>query len=511
MDSYAQEEMLQRSLYFETGKSGLSEVSKSELDSIIDSLHRYASYSVFIKGNTDNIGDSLYNKKLSEKRVGAVQEYLKGKGIPPSKFSGVAFGMEKPIADNTTVEGKQKNRRVDVAVSFTRVDSSTSLPTIWELYKQTERKPQEFRINPLKDTALRCEYGTVVYIKANSFKLVSPCKSGPIIFKIKEDFLRSDMILDNLSTTSNGRIIETQGMVFTEASDCTGKKLSLIKGKDLVISVPTDKIVSDARIFQGNRTPHDSIMNWTVSNTSVLSNFTLNEIDCCHEWLGCGGSSACPFFFCKIKRFFRRLLGKKDGVKNPPRITPELENKCLVLQDLYNKYKVEDPGALVRALNQPLLDSFKVNTIEQLQDTLRKINLQKVEISYQNKTLNYDDFQFYIFNSPRLGWSNVDVFVDIKKEDMVTMKINMKADKNTDCKLVFKNRNFVIPADKKGKKYAFIDVPRGEAVWVVALKFLDGSPYLHMEEATIEDKTINVNLKVLTLEELKERLKLLNP
>ncbi|HWY36610.1 MAG TPA: hypothetical protein VNX68_18345 [Nitrosopumilaceae archaeon] len=184
--------------------------------------------------------------------------------------------------------------------------------------------------------------------------------------------------------------------------------------------------------------------------------------------------------------------------------------KCEALEKLYKTYKVDNMSALIDAINKPLLDSFQVKTISALQDTLRKINLSKVELSYLNKSLNYDDFKFYVYNTSRLGWSNVDVFVDIKPEDMVTMHVDLKPDKNIDCKLVFKNRRFVIPPTRMENNYSFEKIPRGESIWVIALKYEKGKPYLYLEETTTDGKTVDVIFKLLTLEELKEKLKVMD-
>jgi hypothetical protein len=514
LTAYGQKNLLQKSIYFETAKFDITTASKITLDNLSDSLKTFQTYRIFIKGNTDNIGDSVFNKKLSEQRVLSTRQYFISKAISPTVFSTSAFGEEKPIGDNSTEEGKQKNRRVDISISFTRpipIDSSQFLPSIFELYKIIERKPQEFCINNARDTALRCEKGTVIYVKANSFKISSSCKSNCVTIKIKEDFLKSDMIIDNLSTTSNGKIIETQGMVYTEANDCKGNKINLVKGKDLIIFLPTDSVRQDAKIFQGIRTPHDSIMNWTVSNNSVLTNFTLAELNTCADWLGCGGGGRCRFFFCKIRHFFQNLFGKKPSrVLTRPQPPKEMLPKCERLEELYKKYGVLNLKELVNAINKPLLDSFGVKSVVELQDTLQKINLKNVELSYLNKSLSYDDFKYYVYNTSKLGWSNVDCFADIKPEQMVTMKINLKVAKNIDCKLVFKNRRFVIPATKEENKYEFEKIPKGETIWIIAIKYDEGKPYLFMEETTVDSKTVDIDFKSLTLDELKEKLKVLD-
>ena len=63
------------------------------------------------------------------------------------------------------------------------------------------------------------------------------------------------MILDVLSTTSNGALIESQGMIYTAAYDCKGNKLELLRGKEFVNFVPTDSVVPGAGLFEGTQEP----------------------------------------------------------------------------------------------------------------------------------------------------------------------------------------------------------------------------------------------------------------
>jgi hypothetical protein len=561
--AFGQKGMLQNSIYFGSAKHVLTTESLNLLNSLADSIKNYATYKVFVKGNTDNIGDSLYNVKLSEQRVKATTEYLISKGIDAKLFATEAFGEEKPIANNLTEIGKAKNRRVDISISYIRkvpVDSSQFLPSIWELYSQTEIKPEIFIINNQRDTFLRCKKGSIVFVKAGSFHLPKSCREI-VTLKIKEAFLKSEMILDNLSTTSNGQIIETQGMMYTEANDCKGNKVNLLKGKDLVLMIPTDTVNPEAKIFQGNRTPHDSIMNWTVNNTSVLRNFTIKRLDYCSDQIlrcrnipyDCG----CKFFFCRInrlddcvkgifnkcKRFENRVfrinmrickLEKRRYTfayridKNHKKIEKlklnypqcyrevveqnieQLEPECKSLKELLDSFGVTNYRDLLYALNKSLMDSFGVRTLEALQDTMAKTNRRNIELSYLNQTLNFDDFKFYIYNTTQLGWGNVDIFAKISQKDLVTMSLNLKPQKNLDCKIIFKNRRIVLPAEQDNDQYQFQNLPKNEEVWVLVLKYLDGKPLMAMQETTIGNKTMDVEFKEYTLEELKKKLKVLD-
>jgi outer membrane protein OmpA-like peptidoglycan-associated protein len=94
---------------FETGKSAI----KSDSQSIIDELHMMLSQNpalnIIIEGHTDNVGNSSANQKLSEQRAASVKTALVSKGIASDRIKSVGFGQDKPIADNSTDDGKAKS------------------------------------------------------------------------------------------------------------------------------------------------------------------------------------------------------------------------------------------------------------------------------------------------------------------------------------------------------------------------------------------------------------------
>ena len=67
-----------------------------------------------IHGHTDNVGDPEGNKRLAAKRADAVKKYLIEQGVKESRLKILAQGSDKPIAENDTEEGREKNRRVEV-------------------------------------------------------------------------------------------------------------------------------------------------------------------------------------------------------------------------------------------------------------------------------------------------------------------------------------------------------------------------------------------------------------
>jgi len=99
---------------FQSGSEVLLDESYPVLDMIYNSLAYYTNLNVEIAGHTDNEGQADFNKSLSYKRAKTVMDYLVSRGIPKSRLKARGYGMERPIADNDSYEGRASNRRVEV-------------------------------------------------------------------------------------------------------------------------------------------------------------------------------------------------------------------------------------------------------------------------------------------------------------------------------------------------------------------------------------------------------------
>lgn len=102
-------------IYFDTGSDRLRPESSGTLKQIADMLTAHSDLKLTIEGHTDNVGTATSNRTLSEKRAAAVKAALTSQyGIDTSRLGSAGFGDSKPAAPNTTPEGRQQNRRVEL-------------------------------------------------------------------------------------------------------------------------------------------------------------------------------------------------------------------------------------------------------------------------------------------------------------------------------------------------------------------------------------------------------------
>ena len=101
---------------FKTNESTLKPAAMVKLDQVAQSLSGQER-KIVVEGHTDNQGgNSQFNQELSEKRAASVRDYLVSKGIPADLISSTGYGPSRPVADNTSIDGRATNRRVEIVV-----------------------------------------------------------------------------------------------------------------------------------------------------------------------------------------------------------------------------------------------------------------------------------------------------------------------------------------------------------------------------------------------------------
>ena len=111
---------LDASVLFDFDRSVLRSEAESVLRGAADRLRAYPRTRVIVEGHTDNVGAPAYNQRLSEQRAASVVKYLQSHlsvGPDGLTFESVEYGEIRPASDNSTEQGRQRNRRVEIRVT----------------------------------------------------------------------------------------------------------------------------------------------------------------------------------------------------------------------------------------------------------------------------------------------------------------------------------------------------------------------------------------------------------
>lgn len=290
------QETERRFIYFNYNDDALTPEGKSELDE----MFRVAAHSTITKielyGYTDSVGDESANLVLSENRVAAVRAYLVTNGIDEKIIQNESFGERNPAYTNDSEAGRRKNRRVEVVFTYVRekdmdkpdVDvAPPSSPVVEQPNVQhaAERltailpavsDTQYFTLTGDKEIVINGKQGTVIKFYGNCFEDVKgKTIKGNIDFQLIEVYSKSDMVTFGLSTVSDGKMLESGGMIYINATYNGQPAYFSDHAWAYQISFPTADKKNDMRIFYA-----DSIngpVNWKPSANSILSDMTYME------------------------------------------------------------------------------------------------------------------------------------------------------------------------------------------------------------------------------------------
>ena len=103
-------------ILFEVDKSALQPAAKTNLEKLAVILNKYEDTEILIEGHTDATGPEDHNKDLSIRRAQSVSSHLSVNQVIATRFNVVGYGETQPVSNNETMEGRQQNRRVDIAI-----------------------------------------------------------------------------------------------------------------------------------------------------------------------------------------------------------------------------------------------------------------------------------------------------------------------------------------------------------------------------------------------------------
>ncbi len=359
---------------------------------------------------------------------------------------------------------------------------------------------QTHLINTSKDTVLYCINGSIIELTANIFadSLDNPI-TGVVELKIIEALSPDQILLANLTTTSNGEILETDGMIYISALQ--GKMSLKIKDSaSISITIPTDFVVSDMLIYQGI------------------------EDSKCINWI------------------------------NPMRIelpkTEEKENAIEILPDpIIVETEVKRHNVGYQILDDKLIDDVNLkNKLSELiyggnglvitKDSVIivdghsvKLWKQKDFVEWNNNSVTYnykpikgtntfleDEKTKYIFSMKKLGWANIDrLYNDPRTQEvnLITSITNSGDFERVNITLIFNSKSIFLPGyQKEDNTYCFShndqekqNLPVNEPAKIFAVAYKNDIPYYSIYDFTIlKNQKIELTLEKTSLDKLKKEL-----
>lgn len=283
----AQISSYQTNIYFDSGKDALDSKAIAELEAFAAKIALLEDFEVDVRAYTDDIGTVQYNKALSERRAAAAFNFLLSKKIQPAKQEIVGAGIlptdkknSKKATKEELAEVRSRNRRVDVRVI---IFAPKTIDEVQNYFGQRDKNTCLF--SGQKDTAIQGQKGTILFVAANSFEQKDgKAPALPIKIELREAYTFADMILQNLTTVSNGQLLQTGGMVHISATDANGQELQLAAGKKIDIAMPLKgELPKGMQLFTADRPAADNGtgINWIAQADTFIvfpSSPKLNKI-----------------------------------------------------------------------------------------------------------------------------------------------------------------------------------------------------------------------------------------
>ena len=405
---------------------------------------------------------------------------------------------------------KESNRSQDYTYQFntaTKEDAYHSTETdaygsVKELLSSLATPAQTFEILPDEETTLVGDKGTSITITPNSFVFEDGTEPiGPITFSLKECYEYDDMLFENLTTTSQGKLLETGGMINLSCSS-DGRKLKLKEFTELVVQFP-QALEEDMHIFYGNREPNGQI-DWEIDE---LARNPYPLIVYYH------GKYAVGSFFSNTYK-----LAKSD---------------MLALSNKYWKYEItfdskgRETGRKFEPVNRQ--SHAQQNANKKFYELIASPQFASLDLKYPSRKTEFgfkmmDNEQFFdekvqrelqmalgsgialrsTKQRPRLfigglGWINIDAYLTPRLPDKDIPVTNILVEANygeTEYRLAFKNRKCLIYGKLTGGDYRFENVPIGEDVVVIGTYTKGETVYLGTRDVKVRKGFMDININM---------------
>jgi hypothetical protein len=412
---------------------------------------------------------------------------------------------------------------------------------------------KEFAITANVDTTIFGPQGTRIFIEKGTFQFADGTPvTDSIQISLQEFYKKSDILLADLSTESNGKLLETAGMINITATS-QGQAIEIKDDKRIVVHFPKpESRYEEMNLFYPavNGGTDSSVTNWEIDTVSLVK-ATLDLSGWGYQWPGHDNSTEFEFTpksFVDTGYYWNPVELYVNAFEFSKSTIEEVNNYADGSFGVEMRFDITTTGKVVNPrMSSKVTDGTRKELLTFLK-SLPEFNpgknnmgeiIQRVGIlgvsggemiplyksreaylrsfdrkykSFENKPIkNVDDaeLEYYVFSVANLGWINCDRFIE--PNDPVDFIVKAPADNNTKVKLVFSDLNGVLRANVVDGNYVFSKVPKGTAATVFAVRNDAGNLLASFQKVTIDDTPFQgLALEAMTLAELKQELEKLN-
>ncbi len=339
-----------------------------------------------------------------------------------------------------------------------------------EFYDAFKKEEQSFTISPQKESLITCKEGTQLKIKSNSFvDQKGNLVTTTIVVKVTEYYKYTDMILGDLTTFSDGNLLESGGMLNITAY-ANGEEIRLKQGMEMGVKFAnTQDYKMD--LYNGV-TMEDGSVNWK-RDTKAKSG---TPVICCAN--GKYREAVVDFFMDNYTFSRRDMISLLDarwtiGVsldKNGEIIgTTDMESDALI------------PGRVQGVCNQKFFEIMK-----RFKDEVPEVPLPMKGAKFVFHVLSSKEYinDYGFFYTMRLGNLNKDYF-EKYKQPKINFVVDSDLDGETEYKLIFKDFKGIANGKEQNNKYVFKNVPIGLPVLLVRIRYAEDKVYVGFQDTFI--------------------------
>lgn len=411
-------------------------------------------------------------------------------------------------------------------------------------------KSDTLLIDNTKDTLVFGSKGTGLFFEKESFELPDgTIPKGKISVQLKECYSNSDIVRENLTTTSNGKLLETRGMINVLAFS-ENQELKLKQGKKFIIHFPKDTVdrKKQMNLFYATNNS-DAPTDWKLDSATLLKS-TAYMSGWLHTGYAYGDTTKAGFYFKgeKTDRIYEYFYKNFDNTKLQPTISTVdktysvdfIVSKQGNITNLTIKEERFDSSGR-KIILKTKVDPYFYTYIKQLpqlepyrdydgnafdSECSFYINMGLYPPDYRNnesynkafnekyslfknntiQSMSDAELNYYIFSSAKLGWINCDFFWEVKDEKIdYIVKVDPGAKPN--IKLVFQEAKSILTGTLEGDKYIFRNVPINQNVKIVAINFKASKPLLSIAlTKTSKEIFDKLDYKEFALTDLEKQL-----